>query len=86
MRSGCRAASAAGERAPSAAAEPHRLLGLRGVHDGERVGGVCLQRQIVLDRIGDAGVAPVVADDPRKTAEPLVESVRLRQRPHGLDV
>jgi hypothetical protein len=68
------------------AAERDRLLGPRGVHDGERVGGVRLQRQIVLDRIGDPGVAPVVADDPREAAEPLVEPVRLGERPYGLDV
>ena len=68
------------------AAEPDRLLGPRRVHDGERVGGVRLQRQIVLDRIGDAGVAPVVADDPREAPEPLEEAMRLGQRPHRLDV
>ena len=63
------------------AAEPDRLLGLRRVHHGERVGGVRLQRQIVLDRIGDAGVAPVIADDPRKTAGDPTDTRSRSRRP-----
>ena len=44
------------------------------------------QRQIVLDRIGDPGVAPVEADHTRETPESLKETHRLRQRPDRLDV
>ena len=78
-----------GPRASAAASIPpsrNGPLGTDGVHHRQRVGGVRLERQVLLGRVGDPGVAAVEADHAGEAPEPLEEPNRLGQLPDGLDV